>query len=211
MRSVLSILADFDKIMETKTNHSYDYSCSMIELDPKIEREIRDFVRREIPRQDIFWGNDEIGDDFGIPENVHVTVVYGYKTSSAIDILNSFNDFKKDHVDMVLGDLRMFSHDYYDVLYLSVTSRDLEALRNMSMNSGLDIDMDYPVYTPHITLAYMKKEARDFTERMVGNKIFDRRPARGINLRITTVTGTDCLYSLKRTGQDSNKISYNIR
>ena len=168
----------------------------MVEFDPESFILIQRYIDN-IPKDVIFYGDEETG-TLGIPDHPHVTIVYGYRTPSEIDILNSFRYYSKNYVDITLGKLDVFQRELYNVLYISVKSNDLTTLRNMSLQSGLKIDLDYPVYTPHVTLAYIKKQAREYLEEKIGDETFNGVEVKGINLRITTITGRDCLYSFDK-------------
>ena len=192
----MSILSSLEKIADERMSDCYDRSCSMVEFDPESLRLIQRYID-DIPKDVIFYGGEETG-ALGIPDHPHVTIVYGYRTPSEIDILNSFRYYSKNYVDITLGKIDAFKHELYNVLYISVKSPDLTTLRNMTLQSGLKIDLDYPIYTPHITLAYLKKQAREYLEEKIGDDIFDGVEVKGINLRITTITGRNCLYSFDK-------------
>ena len=192
----MSILSSLEKIADERLSDCYDRSCAMVEFDPESFILIQRYIDN-IPKDVIFYGDEETG-TLGIPDHPHVTIVYGYRTPSEIDILNSFRYYSKNYVDITLGKLDVFQRELYNVLYISVKSNDLTTLRNMSLQSGLKIDLDYPVYTPHVTLAYIKKQAREYLEEKIGDETFNGVEVKGINLRITTITGRDCLYSFDK-------------
>lgn len=192
-----SLLSKLDKILEnTEFTQKYDYSCSMVDLCPKVKLKIRDWINKNIDRDFVFWGDDSIG-ELGIELNPHITIVYGYHTNSLINIAESFSEYTKDHVDIIFGKINIFHHENYDVLYIEVKSKDVIKLRNLSIASGLDITESYSSYTPHCTLAYLKNDTKNqYSKQFIGSTFFENLQSRSDQIRVTTADGKKTKFSL---------------
>jgi 2'-5' RNA ligase len=110
------------------------------------------------------WGeswihNDDLADD-GRETDIHITVKYGLTEDGpmAQDALRRLCASQAS-VQATLGEVGRFdTNDDFDVLYVSVTSPDLERL-NDEINRAIECVTTHPTYTPHLTLAYVKKGA----------------------------------------------------
>jgi 2'-5' RNA ligase len=95
----------------------------------------------------------------GIEREPHVTVLYGFVPSvNPEDVCDSVAGFGK--VAFRLGKISRFEQDDHDMLKVDVEGETLHALHDHLLNDfeGL-VEQTYPTYTPHMTLAYVKKGA----------------------------------------------------
>lgn len=127
--------------------------CLMASLPPEQAASIRRWAKEHIP-------DAQLADE-GREDYVHVTACFGFPagvTSQQVQKMAGFGD----PVSLTLGKIKRFKADDKrpdsDVLVISVTSADLQAL-NASCKKGFDIQGNYAGYTPHCTLAYVKPGA----------------------------------------------------
>jgi len=117
----------------------------------------------ELSKQVLLAGNaipdDEIYDEegYGREDEPHVTVMWGLDTDDPDDVKNALAGEPGGSVE-VTG-ISTFENDDYKVLKLDVKSAALARLHDV-----LDEELEcpgnsFPKYHPHITLAYLKKDA----------------------------------------------------
>jgi 2'-5' RNA ligase len=141
-------------IWESYTNCSCEddvsYGCLMVYLDDDSANQIRQFCK------DTF--NPEILADYGIEDNPHVTCQYGFKDTVNVDDIKSFiNQNVKTPINIKLGEISRFENEQHDVIKVEVDSPDLHQLSDLIRNHfGDNLDISFPNYTPHLTLAYVK-------------------------------------------------------
>lgn len=130
---------------------AYEYGCLMI--DTSIAKWIT-HLHKVIRREDLASNIDFTP----IEDTPHVTILYGLDKSVTYDDirpnlipLKLFNDIK-------ISGISMFDNPQYDVLYLKVRSDQLHRA-NMFFRKHYKCSPQYPLYTPHMTLAYLKKGA----------------------------------------------------
>lgn len=142
----------------------HDYSCLMADIPKDIKTKILEWNIKNIPDSELFT-EDRSGK--GRELQPHVTVKYGIHEQSP-DPVFSLIDNKS--IEFALGSVTRFTSDKnYDVLIVEVVSPNLGKL-----NSDISLDFDctdtHPEYKPHLTLAYVNKDAM---KELDGDKIFD--------------------------------------
>ena len=150
------IINQLEHILEQDESTTYDYSCAMVNIKGQIKNKIKEWINNNIDKNIVYWGPEN---DLGIELDTHITVMYGYDSISHAEIFKSFNKYPKKDIKIKLGEIKVFSHEEYDVLHIRVISKDLMLLNSISLNSGLKIINLYDKYIPHITLAYIKKNS----------------------------------------------------
>jgi 2'-5' RNA ligase len=104
-----------------------------------------------------FFEQEDLYEEFGIEEEPHVTVLYGFEPSvKAEDIKPVMEDKVIKSEDIVFTDISMFENDEYDVLKLSVES-DILHKYNEFFTENFPYQNDFPDYKPHLTIGYVKK------------------------------------------------------
>lgn len=111
----------------------------------------------------------------GIEEEHHVTILYGV-TDGQEEIINEILS-KEKSFNVVVSRLNYFSNDGYDVLYAEVDSDGIKVL-NSKLTSKLKYKNDYPVYKPHMTVAYLlpgtaRKYLNHFTFTTLSSNVSD--------------------------------------
>lgn len=130
--------------------------------------------------------------DEGLEEEPHITILYGL--SPSIDTTTGVSEILKNTppVEFSVVGISMFDHPDYDVIKLTIDDHTGKlAELNSHFKENFPYDNDFPVYTPHITLAYCKKGAghkylAEFEEATAyeSNKFFYSGPNRE-TIRIT--------------------------
>jgi 2'-5' RNA ligase len=117
------------------------------------------WTEANVPQKDVY-------EEEGIEYEPHVTALYGLHTNDYQEVEKHIKGFKS--FDVELGAVSKFdTHPDYDVLKLSVESKELKELNKLLKE--LPYTSKYDEYVPHCTLAYVKKGRCD---ELVGNKHF---------------------------------------
>lgn len=105
----------------------------------------------------------------------HITVKYGIHAGvSPQAIAQAIAGYRKPKIEAILGKISAFpaeqTHDkQYDVVKIDVHSPDLFQL-NAMISTQVPCTDSYPVYRPHLTLAYLLPGRG---QRYVGSKVFE--------------------------------------
>ncbi len=140
-----------------KAAEGYKFSSTQVQL-PKVLADNLLAFGKSIPAFDLC---DEEG---GLEDDAHITVKYGIHTNNVADVRKALATYVGP-IRITLGKTALFQGPSYDVLYVEVTSPDLVEL-NGRLADTLEVTDTHPVYTPHATVAYLK---RGYGVRYVGN------------------------------------------
>jgi 2'-5' RNA ligase len=147
----------------------------------------------KIPDKELYTAEE----GYGKETEPHVTALYGLKTRNpkeVEDVIKNFGD-----VELELGKTSLFKNDKYDVLKVDVKSDDLKKL-NKTLRDNLDYTSDFPDYTPHLTIAYLKPGEG---QKYVGDNTFE-----GKKFKLSELMFSDPDYNktpLKLSETDNNK------
>ena len=122
------------------------YSCLMLDCSQLYEHMAE--LHEQIDPDDVY--DDEPG--HGIEKEVHCTCLYGIHTCNAGEVFRVLN---LTPVKYKLKKLSLFENEKFDVLKFDVDSKDIHAL-NKQVCDSLEYTNKYPIYHPHITVAYLK-------------------------------------------------------
>jgi hypothetical protein len=149
-------LMNMIKEMKTQT---YDYGCLMIYYDfPQMK-----FLSKMLEPNDIYTEN---GDDYGIEDEPHVTLLYGFHKEVKISDLGGI--LKKHRFGRCeIYNPSLFKNDTYDVLKFDVNEPTLVKVN--SEVSTFPHTTNYPNYHPHLTIAYIKSGFGSKYIRKLGN------------------------------------------
>lgn len=111
------------------------------------------------------WSHEKIpaavltGD--GWEAEVHTTVAYGFTPAvNALRMQQALAKWGKKEVVFALGKIGRFESPEHDVLKVEVISEDLNTLHYFLREEfGEDLQVTFPDYKAHLTLAYVKKGA----------------------------------------------------
>lgn len=141
-----------------------------------------------IAEQVYAWGEKHISDDeiyidvenmhFGREDEIHVTVLYGLHADTPQQTRELFADVKP--FEITLGEIGVFTNsNMFDVVKIEVISDELLWL-NEHMRRSMPHTSKFPVYDPHVTIAYVKNGKG---ERYAGTKMFH-----GVKVPVNCVT-----------------------
>lgn len=148
------------KVAQKYMKQAYDFSSIQVEIPDPEASEIREWTLQNIP--------DRILADMGREDDIHVTIKYGIHISDFTAARNLFINEKP--IKFKLGEINLFEGDN-DVIKIDVISPDLHRL-NKLISKNFEVTDTYPVYKPHLTLAYVLKS---FGEPYSGRKDFLNR------------------------------------
>ena len=127
---------------------------SQVDL-PELEEHISRWIQKSLAGAEVVK----------LPRRPHVTLVNGLDKSDAEQIRQVGSSFGRA-IRVLPGMLNYFDAPSYDVLYLEVISPSLQELRRDLLRLPSTRPQAHSVYTPHITVAYLKKGS---ARRFVGN------------------------------------------
>jgi len=149
----------------------YDYSSIQFDLfDPIKEMIISE--GKKIPENSLYIDENNYGRD----SHPHCTILYGIHTKKVKEVRQLMSLIKP--FTIVLRDISFFKLDNYDVLKINVESNKLMKINNY-LKDSLNHTSTFPIYKPHVTIAYVRK---DFVPSM-NLSLFN-----GISTRITQIT-----------------------
>ena len=86
----------------------------------------------------------------------HITIKYGIHTNKVSEVEKVIRKYKKETIICTLQELDIFTHEDQDVLIVKIKSKDMKDL-NKILSDNLEVTDTYPIYKPHMTLAYLNK------------------------------------------------------
>ncbi len=132
-----------------KESSGYEYGCVMVEVPVSNWDEITTSINPE----DVYTGGD---DSHGIQEFSHLTLLYGLKKEVTEKKIRSIIDNFHGVIKIEIDGINLFENEKFDVLKFNVVEDDgIQQLHDEL--SKLPNNDKYPVYKPHITIAYLNK------------------------------------------------------
>ncbi len=148
LRAMLMLGGQF----ETWQN-GHESSCVMVSLPNELSDRITDFSVYAVPEMELY--RDDSQNIHGREFDTHITVKYGLKTNNPLDVLHVIDTQSIAPFPVVLGKAGLFEKDLYDVVMIEVESAGLGMLHD-ALKANLPNDEIYPVYHPHVTVAYVQ-------------------------------------------------------
>lgn len=174
---------------EPSANDSlYKYGCVMVDISDAISKWLNSWCRQNIKPSDLFI-NQDCGID-GYEDSHHVSLLYG--------IVNDDPDAMNEHLFPLLdklpefefGDVSRFSdHPDFDVLTISLGT-ELHDIHS-TLSQSVAHEKLHDTFTPHITLAYLKKDA---CKHLDGNRDFNGMKDKPLELVFSTRSGSEHVY-----------------
>lgn len=141
-------------ISEKVQKDDNNFSWVRVNAPDKIKK-IHKSVTNEIKEKDLYIVDQGNGDyNYGIEDLPHLTVKFGIEFDEPDKVIELLKDESGGNIS--LEDIDIFEKDKYDVLIIRCKSKALSKLHK-KLTDDLEIEDDYPVYKPHITIAYFKK------------------------------------------------------
>jgi len=142
----------------------YDYAVTKVNLPKGIADEIIKWGKDNLPDSVL---HDEEDGSKGRENDIHVTVLYGIKDDTASSTAKVISKVKPFEIRLGLINAFKDKGDY-DVIKVQVESGDLERL-HYTLEEEIDNDNSYATYSPHVTIAYVKKGSGD---KFIGDESF---------------------------------------
>jgi 2'-5' RNA ligase len=134
-------------------NVRYDYSSCHINVPPLLAEDIINWGRSEVSDDDLYVTHKE--PTFGREDEIHITILYGIHSENGNQIRSALEG--AGPVKVVLGKTEVFTNPYkFDVVMIEAQSDDLVQL-NLILQEKVSFSNKYPIYNPHVTIAYVKK------------------------------------------------------
>jgi 2'-5' RNA ligase len=130
----------------------HKFSSTQVNLPSGIASRIIRWGKDIIPDSDIYDGEENCGRE----DEIHVTVLFGLHSNNGRDVKKILQGEKL--INLRLGKTSIFESENYDVVVLSVYSKDLVRL-NKKIRLHCDNTQTHGSYKPHCTIAYVKKGA----------------------------------------------------
>lgn len=163
------VVLDYDGSSHTyrpknaKEGVDYEYACIKVDLPEDMAQEVAAWGEKNIPDEDLYAEEEK----YGRENDIHITLFYGLKDDKfkgSSDIVMAYDPF-----EVRLGVISAFKDkDEYDVLKIEVDSGVLQKI-HYSIDEKVENDNSYPTYSPHVTIAYVKKGAGN---RHIGDETF---------------------------------------
>jgi 2'-5' RNA ligase len=141
-----------------------EFGCLMVYLEGDQKQKVLDFIAEN-------FSQEQLDPTEGAEDEPHVTVAYGFYPDVDVQEIRRYikENFPKT-VTFQLKNITKFDNPEYDVIKVDVESQDLNdihyALREYF---GDRLNVTFPDYHPHMTLAYCKKGA---CEDLMDNNFF---------------------------------------
>ena len=135
--------------------HKYDYvSINLNEILTKEQLEELYHFQGSLPSEYIYVEPD----DYGIERDIHTTIFYGLKSNE--DNFSIIDDYIKTNInsiELTIKGISFFRHSDspYDVMKFEVESEGMRKIH--SYVSSLPNENTFLDFSPHITIAYIKK------------------------------------------------------
>lgn len=86
----------------------------------------------------------------------HITLLYGFVKPNLSDLNNYVQHLDFSNIKFTLRQLDLFENDDADILKFKVYSDFLNSI-NLDLKNKFEFESDFTLYSPHITVAYLKK------------------------------------------------------
>lgn len=141
---------------ENQQETPYKYGCVMLAISDSISEWLYNWVTQNISGDDIYT-NQDYGID-GCERNHHVSILYGIHEDDPNKLQPHLLHMLDNTPELSMGNVSCFcDNPEYDVLNVSIDS-DLNDLHGY-LSDNIEHTKMFDTYTPHITLAYLKKNA----------------------------------------------------
>ena len=139
------------RLLTEERFRSAPYGCLMAKAEDGYSQKIIDFGKKIIQDSILYTKNNE----FGREKEPHITIKYGFEPDlNEIQIRKILKDIKPFHV-RVKGLSIFNTNSEYDVVKFDIEFPTLNDL-NKKCSKFPNHD-EYPIYRPHLTIAYVQK------------------------------------------------------
>lgn len=149
---IMKIDVDGKKLTIFKNDAKFDCVMLYADIDKKKWNEIQELIKKD----DLYEDPEGI-EEFGLESEPHLTIIFGIHSTENKqgDIIKKLEKYKP--IELEIGEVSMFETDKYDVIKIDVKpSKELLKYRKELIENTKNTQT-YPNYTPHLTIAYIKK------------------------------------------------------
>lgn len=148
-----------------------EYAFLMIDYKtPSFIKKLQDII----PEKELYFGDEEEDNDYGIEDNSHVTLAPCLDLNVDLEKLKTFllplNEYK-----CILNNISIFENDKYDVLKADVKCPNMHKTYEKIKNN-FELHSDYKEYHPHMTIAYLKPSLGEKYKKKMLDKIEELTP-----------------------------------
>jgi RNA polymerase sigma factor (sigma-70 family) len=140
-------------IPDGKQPKDYKRSSTQVTLSEDAAKPFVDFAK-SIPSREIYTDPDD--PTVGREDEPHITALYGITEATPNTTAKAVLEATTGNISATVGKLSVFKGEKYDVLKAEIDSPDLYSI-NAAMRKSVPFESDFPDYTPHLTIAYLKK------------------------------------------------------
>lgn len=167
----------------------YDYSSTQVNLPRPLASQVIEWGRKHIPDADLYTESTDTS--LGREDEPHVTVLYGFYETNARKVKLVLEHEKP--FDVTLGKVSIFQNDLFDVIKIDVFCPRLHKLNEL-LKDHFEHKNVFPVYCPHVTIAYVKKGRG---KKLEGDQHFDGEEFNAKQILFSNKNGHKCLLSLR--------------
>ena len=154
----------------------YDYCSTQINLPEKVGFKIFSWATENLKKE---WLYEESNDDsYGLEDEPHVTLLYGLLPSVTAEDLEYFiyshNKEIPKKLEFSLTKLSFFRNENFNVMKINVAMHDSLTKMHYLLKENFPNENKFPVYKPHSTIAYLKKEYWDEYSKFQDFQIFKK-------------------------------------
>jgi len=157
------------KVIKEETFSKYSTQINLISFLPKEVTMYIQQLESDIPEDCIYQNKDN---EYGRERGIHCTVFYGLtNVSEYSEMKKAVNSFGVIN-DISFGQINSFRNNGkqpYDVLKVEIISEKLSQL-HYYIKDNFENEDNFPVYEPHMTLAYVKPNT---CTNMEGNWLYE--------------------------------------
>lgn len=133
-----------------KESTSYDYGCVMVEVPVSNWNEITSIINKD----DLY---EVEGENYGIQDNPHLTLLYPVESDIEYnEVKNILDEVISDNIIISIKGIDIFENEEFDVVKFSVNCDEYLSKIHNVLKSNIPNDDKYDVYSPHITIGYVK-------------------------------------------------------
>lgn len=148
-----------------------EYAFLMIDYKtPLFIKKLQDII----PEKELYFGDGEENDDYGIEDNSHVTLAPCLDLDIDLEKLKTFL-LPLDAYKCILNNISVFENDKYDVLKADVKCPNMHKTYEKIKNN-FEMHSDYKEYHPHMTIAYLKPSLGEKYKKKMLDKIEELTP-----------------------------------
>jgi 2'-5' RNA ligase len=140
----------YSQFIKESTDHKHEYGCVMLGLDCPNWKEIQS----EINPDDVY--HHPTDPSYGLEDNPHITLKFGlHPEIEDSQIEEIVSKFKGNNLSLDILGIDSFQNKDFDVVKFSVNPTNQIKAINQELSKLPNSD-EYPQFSPHITIGYVK-------------------------------------------------------